>query len=66
MKSILNVSILGYGLKVNFFGYDKNKKHDGSLSQWGVDKHWSKWSNPNITFIINYRWFCFHLLLNRE
>jgi len=66
MKKIFNLSVLGYGFKISYFGYDKNENYDGSLSKWGIGKHWSKWNNPHITFFINYRWLCFHLLLNRD
>ena len=66
MKSIINISIFGYGFKINFFGYNKKEKHDDSLSKWEIRKYWSKYNNPGITFVINYRWFCFHLLLNRD
>ena len=66
MKKILNLSLFGYGFKINYFGYDKNEKHDGSLSKWGIEKSLSKWTNPSIIFTINYRWVCFYLLLNRD
>jgi len=66
MKRILNISIFGYGFRIGYFGYDKNEEHDDSLKKWEIEKHWSKWTNPSITFVINYRWICFHLLLDRD
>ena len=64
MKSIINFSILGYGLEVNYFPYDG--KNDGSLDKFGIEKYWGKYENPNITFFIFYRWLTFKLLLNRR
>jgi len=64
MSKILNISILGYGIKINYFGYFD--EDDGSLEKYGIEIYKSKFANPNITFIINYRWFCFTLLLNRS
>jgi len=62
-SDIIHISILGYGLKVTYFGYDG--ENDGSLDKFGYKKNWNKYSNPSFTIYIFYRWLNFHLLLNR-
>jgi hypothetical protein len=65
-KIILAIVILGYGFKIEFWNHGKGFGEDGSLSKFGLEKKFSKYSNPYICLHFFYRFdLIFRLVLNR-
>lgn len=62
-RNILTISFFGYGFAINYIGHDG--KNEGNLDEYDLFGGWGKNLNPYITFVINYRWITFSLLLNR-
>ena len=62
-RNIFTFEIFGYGINCTILYGGDNK--DGSLEKFGINKFWSRWDNPYITFVIFYKWITFRLLLNK-